>query len=309
MDSAVYSDIEWNQINFSYVSKTSYAAIDWSNVELEGASWRKVDFGNFDTAAYTEIDWSSVDFGFVSKKSYSAINWSQVDYSEVSWSDINYKNLGKPDYIEVDWSRVNYSSWSSQTYTSVDWSKVDYSEVNWSGLEYSKFTQKDYKEVKWSNISASEYSQFTTVQFEVVAKYAAQIYGNHSRSDSLTGNSGSNVLSGTEIAGTISVNQIDTLTGGAGLDTFILGDQGSVYYKWDGDSGYALITDFTIGKDKLQLVGKETDYVLGASSDSSRSLYYDMNTNGTLETGIDDLIAKIYRLGDNANVNQLGKFV
>jgi Ca2+-binding RTX toxin-like protein len=72
-------------------------------------------------------------------------------------------------------------------------------------------------------------------------------------------------------------NQIDTMRGGAGKDTFVLGMAGdtkakftgSAYYVGGGDKDYALIQDFQLGGngDKIQLYSKDlkpTDYVLGA---------------------------------------------
>jgi Ca2+-binding RTX toxin-like protein len=75
----------------------------------------------------------------------------------------------------------------------------------------------------------------------------------------------------------ISVNRpgIDTLTGGTGKDTFILGGNpdsvedvnGSPVFLYDraGNQDYALITDFNTSEDKIILGGSKNDYVLGSS--------------------------------------------
>ncbi|GAB4382667.1 MAG: hypothetical protein Kow00121_43240 [Elainellaceae cyanobacterium] len=57
-------------------------------------------------------------------------------------------------------------------------------------------------------------------------------------------------------------NEIDTLVGGAGNDTFYLGDKYSseVYYNGDGIKGYALILDFKPGEDKIQVRGSLSSY-------------------------------------------------
>ena len=52
----------------------------------------------------------------------------------------------------------------------------------------------------------------------------------------------------------------DTLTGGAGADVFALGGAGSRFYddgnvKNGGKNDHALITDCTVGQDRLQLCG------------------------------------------------------
>ncbi|NEP28363.1 MAG: hypothetical protein F6K49_42845, partial [Moorea sp. SIO3I6] len=52
------------------------------------------------------------------------------------------------------------------------------------------------------------------------------------------------------------VNEIDILTGGAGADTFVIGDQNNAYYVGAGLFGfndYAVITDFQSGTDEIQL--------------------------------------------------------
>ena len=57
------------------------------------------------------------------------------------------------------------------------------------------------------------------------------------------------------------VSEVDTLTGGNGPDTFVLGDKNHVYYANGGNNDYTLITDFT-KEDTIQLKGKANDYSL-----------------------------------------------
>ena len=87
---------------------------------------------------------------------------------------------------------------------------------------------------------------------------------------------------------------IDTLTGGAGADKFVLGDI-SVYYNTNGDSDYALISDFKVSEgDEIHLEGDASDYVVQAyvelGSNKGTGIYRDSNNNGIYETG-DELIA------------------
>ncbi|NEO91054.1 MAG: hypothetical protein F6K56_12720 [Moorea sp. SIO3G5] len=53
------------------------------------------------------------------------------------------------------------------------------------------------------------------------------------------------------------INEIDSLTGGAGADTFVIGNSNNPYYVGGGGpaglNDYALITDFQSGTDKIQL--------------------------------------------------------
>ncbi len=99
--------------------------------------------------------------------------------------------------------------------------------------------------------------------------------------DSLNGKDGNDILNGnpTSSDGAIYANQfkqVDTLTGGAGNDSFILGETitnptGTVfnypiaYYTGFGLADYALITDFTPSEDTIQLVGSASLYTLGAA--------------------------------------------
>ena len=105
--------------------------------------------------------------------------------------------------------------------------------------------------------------------------------------DSLFGNSGNDTLDGS-YSGYLNTPfeqffspQVDTLTAGAGKDTFVLGyatnidrdlmpvtsgnSDPVVYYDGFGVSDYALITDFDPKQDLIQLAGSPSDYTLGSS--------------------------------------------
>lgn len=105
--------------------------------------------------------------------------------------------------------------------------------------------------------------------------------------DNLIGGNGNDTLWGASQGNPFSTpsskgkDQIDTLTGGAGIDKFILGEalsfRGSrfelVYYDNSsnttaGTTDYALITDFNSSQDVIQLAGKSTNYTLAATSGS-----------------------------------------
>jgi subtilisin family serine protease len=129
---------------------------------------------------------------------------------------------------------------------------------------------------------------------------ADQILWGTTGNDTITGGSGNDRISGVLATGTsaeaMGAGQIDTLTGGAGADIFVLGDSRGVFYdnrnsRNTGTGDYALITDFKSGEDKLQLSG--SSYLFTVSS-GDLSLYWDRNGNGKLDTGgrnQDELIA------------------
>lgn len=97
--------------------------------------------------------------------------------------------------------------------------------------------------------------------------------------DNLFGDDGIDVLTGIAVGtysegSTLGRGSIDKLTGGTGSDTFVLGNGDGVFYN-DGNSGsagtsdYGWITDFkstTTEKDKIQLFGQASDYVLASTA-------------------------------------------
>lgn len=123
----------------------------------------------------------------------------------------------------------------------------------------------------------------------------------------LTGNAKNNVLSGGDgddvLMGGFGIGlvaaEVDRLAGGAGADTFLLGDATSGRFYDDrsslsaGKNGYARIEDFTPSQaDRLQLKGSAGEYYLGTSGASGvpgRGLFHDTNANGV--SSLDELIA------------------
>jgi len=88
--------------------------------------------------------------------------------------------------------------------------------------------------------------------------------------DSLTGGAGNDTLAGSFFGANGGRGERDTLVGGAGNDIFQLGWASGRFYD-DGNAAnagrtdYVLITDFTVGQDRLQLDGAAANYYLGVS--------------------------------------------
>lgn len=78
-------------------------------------------------------------------------------------------------------------------------------------------------------------------------------------SDSLIGGNGDDTLLGGTTASSTE-NEFDTLEGGSGRDLFVLGTGSSSFHDDRGGNDYAIITDFRIDSDKLQLGGRRSDY-------------------------------------------------
>jgi Ca2+-binding RTX toxin-like protein len=110
--------------------------------------------------------------------------------------------------------------------------------------------------------------------------------------DQLDGRGGNDTLLGT-IAEARGVGELDTLTGGAGSDRFVLGDANGAYYKAQGNEDFAKITDFGIG-DVFQL-GKGESYDFNLNN-SGFDLF--VTTGGTY-----DLIANVQVAGIGVGSN------
>ncbi|MGF1513621.1 MAG: calcium-binding protein [Elainellaceae cyanobacterium] len=93
-----------------------------------------------------------------------------------------------------------------------------------------------------------------------------RLYGDEG-SDRLISGSGKDVLLGVESSvGQPGLGEIDVLTGGSEADKFILGQIGKAYYDdgvlaSDGVNDYALMTDFAVGEDVIQLKGNQGYFV------------------------------------------------
>ena len=93
--------------------------------------------------------------------------------------------------------------------------------------------------------------------------------------DLLEGGSGNDTLFGADPNNPqVQVGEQDTLIGGEGTDLFILGDKNQVYYDdrnspRDGSTDYALIEDFNVAQDKIQLKGDRSLYSLSFFADGN----------------------------------------
>lgn len=124
--------------------------------------------------------------------------------------------------------------------------------------------------------------------------------------DRLTGTDFSDVLSGVPATGTsLGRGSVDTLTGKLGNDLFLLGDARGRFYddgnsKNAGKSDYALITDFLVGSDQIQLASG--NYFLSATSINGASgtgIYFDSNANRAFGS-TDELIGLVQNVSTSS---------
>lgn len=108
--------------------------------------------------------------------------------------------------------------------------------------------------------------------------------------DVITGGNGPDRITGVPSAGSMPFQmgrgQIDTLTGGAGADIFVLADSRGVFYDDGirdnlGTSDYALIKDFKVGEDKIQL-NRRFSYTF-ETMNGNGYLYLNTNRTTTIE--------------------------
>jgi RTX calcium-binding nonapeptide repeat (4 copies) len=107
--------------------------------------------------------------------------------------------------------------------------------------------------------------------------------------DRVTGGKDKDTITGTDSTAR-GVGEVDTLTGGGGRDKFVLGDTNGAYYVGKGKDDYALITDFNLFQDLIDLGGFK-NYSFASGGNNTIDLYSgkDVNTR--------DLIAKIQLTG------------
>jgi RTX calcium-binding nonapeptide repeat (4 copies) len=104
-------------------------------------------------------------------------------------------------------------------------------------------------------------------------------------SDTVNGGNQNDRITGTNRAAR-GVGEVDNLSGGGGSNKFILGDNRGAYYLGNGASDFAMINDFDLFTDSLDL-GRLRDYSFGVDASGIIDLFSgsDLNTR--------DLIAKI----------------
>jgi Ca2+-binding RTX toxin-like protein len=114
--------------------------------------------------------------------------------------------------------------------------------------------------------------------------------------DTLLGGDGNDTLNG--VGSELSRSTRDRLNGGNNNDLFVLGNSSAIFYG-DGNSTnpglnyYAVIEDFNITQDRIQLRGTASSYLLRTSpitGITGTAIYVDSNGNGAFNS-TDELIA------------------
>jgi Ca2+-binding RTX toxin-like protein len=139
------------------------------------------------------------------------------------------------------------------------------------------------------------------------------LYGDKGN-DLLIGDDGSDVLNGntpsifSNEATSLGADEVDTLTGGAGIDFYVLGDANSIYYNDEdattsGTEDYALISDFNVEEDFIVLKEDSSDYIF-ETTETGVSIYLD-NDGQTGLSSTDELIAQLEEVTELSPVDLL----
>lgn len=128
--------------------------------------------------------------------------------------------------------------------------------------------------------------------------------------DYLDGGNGNDKLIGVNTTFGFGAFEIDTLIGGAGNDTFVLGDASNIYYddgisSSNGESDYAFIVDFNSSNDFIQLKGTadlyRLDFFISGAGTQDVAILYDPGTSGKDETiGIVQNVSTSFSLSNSS---------
>jgi hypothetical protein len=229
------------------------------------------------------------------------------------------------DPIEI--KDEKFAGWKSVEQLFIDWTSPDYNrDTGGNDTEYNLTLGKNASDAGITKITGDKGNDTLNASAYLIAATIIGGVGDDSilsgtgvdsldggkGNDSLFSGAGNDSLIGGEdddwLQGTSATSggagEIDTLTGGLGNDTFVLGDSIRAYYDTPAlASDYALIMDFTAG-DKLQLKnfgGVGNGYIIQTIvANSSYSLYRDSNSSGLLESATDNLIASITTKSNHA---------
>ncbi|MEH2382415.1 MAG: peroxidase family protein [Nostoc sp.] len=195
-------------------------------------------------------------------------------------------------------------------------------------VDYSPYTGGVNVNLATGTVSYTSSTRTTllTAIEQVTGSQGNDILVGNAANNLLSGGAGNDYLTGAG-NGSNGVGTIDTLTGGLGNDTFILGVQGQTFYddgvnngSFYGNTDYAQITDFKLG-DKIQLTGSAANYTLvnnvkvgtiggqtgiglyrNNSGGATDSRVYSSSSTGSIG-GNDDLIALIQGSAANSTLN------
>jgi Ca2+-binding RTX toxin-like protein len=270
--------------NTGVVATSDYDDIDWGEIQFSEIDWTAAaDAGTID---WGEIQWNELDnTGVLATSDYDDIDWGEIQFSEIDWTAA--ADAGTIDWGEVQWNELD---------------KADYGDISWNNIQFGELDGADISLIH-SFLTTGEVNRAGTLLADNIIGDSSNnsIFG-LTGSDIINGGSGNDILTGCIAEAKGGFGERDVLTGGTGNDVFVLGSEfGSLYDDGvssnAGRNDYVLITDFTVGQDKLQLDGAASNYYIGASGVAGVS-----GTGLWSEQGATDELIAIMR---SANTTQL----
>ncbi|MFM7405939.1 MAG: calcium-binding protein, partial [Cuspidothrix sp.] len=245
-----------------------------------------------------------------------------------NFENISSVTLGSGDDTIIATSNLLVSNGSINSGNGTDRLIVDYSNATFSGLGtdglgvsngyWSNNAFHDYRGYYWygwyANSPLLSYSNIET--FEITGTACADYLRGYSGDDKLIGGEGNDDIAGGDGSDTIipvnpnvakpGLGNVDTVTGGTGEDTFILGDVTWIGYDdynrtTAGTSDYLIIKDFNPLEDIIQLLGSSSDYTTLVSGNNI-NLYINKPDNEP-----DELIAVLENTQGLINPYGLGR--
>ncbi|MCC5634214.1 calcium-binding protein [Nostoc sphaeroides CHAB 2801] len=225
-------------------------------------------------------------------------------------NDIIYGYGGNDTLIGGEGLDTLYGGAGNDTYY-VDTIKYVDTGTLFSTPVYDTVVESQNEGVDTVKASVGGYSLTANVENLELIDFATTGFGNdlnnritgNNRDNELGGGKGNDILYGNAGNDTLigyggSFNERDTLTGGSGSDIFVLGNEIGVMYADPlsitigyAINSYAIITDWEVGIDKIQIFGhytdkyslREIDLSLGSSTALETGIFHDNNLIGVIQ--------------------------
>jgi RTX calcium-binding nonapeptide repeat (4 copies) len=299
----VYTSTAYSQ---TYPS-TSYTVKNFDNIRLINSSGRFVgnDRDNNISAGIGSVLFPGTTSTIVASKGNDTLRGGIIDYSSldraVVFTPTLFEENGSLPSVAVTINKGNFgtdkiTSFDKIIGTNNKSNTLDFSTIDERGsIDLNLATNSLNGSNLYGNLNLS--GQVINFVNAIGSKGNDKIIGTNENSK-LTGGGGNDTITGGKKNDTITgsnstargVGEVDKLTGGGGRDKFVLGDANGAYYVGKGKDDYALITDFNLFQDSIDLGGFK-NYSFASGGNNSIELYSgkDVKTR--------DLIAKIQLAG------------